>query len=79
MRVQDEVHHARNRVRAVHRGRTAGEHVDALDQCCGDLVDVREVATVTGAWAETAPVDQHQGALGTQAAQVDLGGTVGAV
>ena len=43
MGVENEVHHARYRVRTVHRGGTTGEDVDALDQRRGNLVDVGEV------------------------------------
>src|SRR5262252_2075530 len=71
--VHDEVHDACDRIRAVGRGGTAGQHVDALDQCGGYLVHVRSrgVTQVDDARStagrvsghEPPPVDEYQCAL----------------
>ena len=74
----DEVHDARDGVRTVHGRRTAGEHFDALDQLGRDLVEVSGRAADT-AVGHAATVDEHQGARGAEATQVDRGSTRGAV
>src|SRR5690606_14345458 len=71
--VQDEVHHARDRVRAVHGRSATSEHVDTLDQRGRNDADVRRLV---GALRNPATVEQGQGAFDTQTAQVD--GRVGA-
>ena len=43
--VENEVHHARDRVRPVHRGSAARQHVHPLDERGGNLVDVRIVTS----------------------------------
>src|SRR6266404_2850503 len=78
--VHDEVHNTRDGIRAVGRGGTSGEHVNALDESHGNLVDVSgrsvaQVRIVSRATARVAThqapsVDQYQGALRTEAAQV---------
>ena len=77
--VELEVHDARDRVRAVHRRRAAGQDVDGLDELGRDLVDVRRAVAARVAGAEAPAVDQHQGALRTEVAQVDLRRAVRAV
>src|SRR6201999_4414407 len=79
VRVQYEVDDTRDGVGAVHSRGAAREDVHALDQSGGDLIDVREVTTVALARAQAATVDEHQGALRSQTAQVDGRGAVGAV
>ncbi len=74
--LHDEVDHPGDGVRAVGRRGPAGQHVDAVDELGGDLVDVGgriRVARVGVANAEPAAVDQHQGARLAQAAKVDGG------
>ena len=70
----DEVHHARDSVGAVGGGGAARQHFDALDHRRGDLVDV-DVLGVHAAGLEALAVDQDQGAVGAQAAQVKAGRT----
>src|SRR5690606_11386992 len=67
--IQDEVRHARERVRAI-RGRcTPGDDVYPLDQPRWDEVDVHAAAAVDGNGAR--PVDQHERPLRTHAAHVE--------
>ena len=78
VRVELEVDDARDRIRAVDRGRAAGQHVHALDQVRRDLVDVRGVGvaarhTARTAGIQTPVVDQHQGALRAETPQADGG------
>ena len=70
MIVELEVDDARDRVRAVNRRCAAGQHFDAVDQGVGDHVDVGGAATAWVAGAQTQAIDEHQRALGIQAAQV---------
>ena len=72
--LQDEVDHARDRVRSIDRRGTAGQHVDALQQRCRD--DARVLAVLR---AQALAVDQHQRALEAQAAQLDALAPVGIV
>ena len=82
--LEDEVDHAGNRVRAVDRRGAAGQHFDAVDHPQRDAGDVGEVAAPAERHREVgdaAAVDQHQGVVGAEAAQVHLlraGGEVGA-
>ena len=72
---QDEVDHAGNRVRAVHRRRTAGEDLDAVDHANRNAGNIGEVAASLEWQREVgnAPtVDQDQSVIGTKAAQVYL-------
>ncbi len=66
---QDEVQHARDGVSAVNRRSAAGDDFNVLDQQTRDLVDVdgQRAAARTHV---TATVNQGQGAVGTQRAQV---------
>ena len=76
--LHDEVDHARDGVRAVGGRGAAREHVDAVDECCGDEVEVdRGIARI--ARLHALAVDQHERTRSTQAAQVDGGGTGRAV
>ena len=82
--LQDEVDHAGDRVRAVDRRGAAGQHFDALDHPDRNVGDIGEVAAALEGHREigdAAAIDQHQGVVGAEAAQVDLlraGGKVGA-
>ena len=66
---QDEVDHAADRVGAVDRGGTVGQHFDALDRQHRDRVQVGSFANVWCLGHATA-IHQHQGTARTQAAQV---------
>ena len=77
MIVDLEVHHARHGVRAVDRGRAAGFHFDAVHQLSRDHVDVGAGAAGSRiAIPQAVAVDQHQRALGVEAAQVHRRGAV---
>src|SRR5690606_22045567 len=67
--IEHEVDDARHRVGAVHGGGATGQHVDALDQSGGDLVEVTGLGA-DAARRQAVAVDQHQGAVGAQAAKV---------
>src|SRR6185503_4452923 len=75
----DDVHHARDGVRAVDRRATVLEDLDALDSDRGDGVQVHRGVRAGTAGDVTTAVEEHQGADGTQAAQVHAGGTVATV
>ena len=70
--VELEIDDAGNRIRAVDGGRAAGQHIDAIDQRRGNDVDVGTVITLRTrvAIAQSIAVDQDQGALGIEAAQI---------
>ena len=73
--LQDEVDHAGHRVRAVDRRGAASQHLDAVDHAQRDVADVGEVARAAQRQREVgdaAAVDQHQGLVRAEAAQVDL-------
>jgi len=72
--IEHEVDDACDGVCAVNRRGTAGEHIHALDQRRGDLVDVGRVGIAAGdtaraAGIETLAVHQHQGAHRAEIAQ----------
>jgi hypothetical protein len=69
---RDEVHHAADRVRTVDRRAAVRQDFDALDHRHRDDVQVDGLADA-GTLGGAAPVDQHQRALGAEAAQVDVG------
>ena len=72
--LQDEVDDAGHRVRSVDRRGAAGQHFDPVDHAQRDVADVGEVAAAVERQREigdAAAVDQHQGVVGPQAAQVD--------
>jgi hypothetical protein len=73
--VHDEVHDARDRIRAVHRGCAARQYFDALDERRGHLVQVgRPIAVLRRIAGHQAPsVDEYQRALRPEAAQVHGG------
>ena len=80
--VQHEVDHACDGVGAVHRGGAARQQVDPFDEAGGELVEVgSRVAVLRGiAGHQAAPIDEHHGAIGAEAAQRHsrlTGGTVG--
>src|SRR5882672_12164111 len=67
---RDEVHHARDGVRAVDRARAFLQHVDALEEVDGNQVDVGRVARAHE--AEATYVEKYEGALGVEAAKFDV-------
>src|SRR4029079_11282503 len=69
--LQDEVDDARDGVRTVNGRGTAGHHVDAVDQRGRDRVGVDDRVDVIGDVATA--VDEHEGALRAEAAEVDGG------
>ncbi len=69
-----EVHDARNRIGAIGGSGTAGDHLDGLDGCGRDGVQVHHHAGI-GRLRAT-PVEQHQRTVGTKPAQV-RGGDAG--
>ena len=77
--IHDEVDDARHGVRAVGRGGAAGQHFDALHDGRRDDVDVGRAGRRRRTRDQAAAVDQHQGALRTEAAKVDRGRAVRAV
>src|SRR5690606_1545645 len=66
----DHVDHAGHRIRAVQRGGAVLEDFDALDHRGRDRRQVLQAVVVD---AQPAAVEQHQGALGAEVAQVDVG------
>ena len=77
---QDEIDDARDRIGAVGGRCAARHHVDPLDQRRRNLVDVGRYVLIRGTGvtgAEAPAIDQHQGALGTQAAKIDGRETTG--
>src|SRR5262249_60992324 len=75
VRVHDEVDDAGNGVGAVHRRSTARQHVDALDDGGRNEVDVRDRTRARVARLEATAVDEDEGALRAEAAQVYRGRT----
>ena len=71
--VHDEVDDAGDRVGAVHGGRAARQHFDALDQRRRNLVQVGRGRGVLRRIAghQAAAVDQHERALRAEVAQID--------
>ncbi|CUS43825.1 hypothetical protein MGWOODY_Smn2484 [hydrothermal vent metagenome] len=70
--LDDEVHHAGDRVGTVDRRVTAGHDVDALDQVGRQRVDVDRVAVVDDVGSHlAAAVDQHQRTRAAKAAQIE--------
>ena len=67
--VEDEVHHARHRVRAIGGGGAAGDDLDALDQALRKGVDVDQAAD--GRSHRALAVQQHQRARSAERAQVE--------
>ena len=76
--LRDEVHDARHGVRTVHGRGTAGEHFHALDERRGDLVEVG-CRLGHAAVGHATTVDEHEGARGAEATEVDRRGAGGAV
>jgi hypothetical protein len=73
--VHDEVDDACDCVGAVHGGRTARQHFDALDQRRRNLIEIRRSRGVLRRIAghQAAAVDQHECALRAEVAQIDAG------
>ncbi|CUS45503.1 hypothetical protein MGWOODY_Smn2846 [hydrothermal vent metagenome] len=69
--VENEVDHARHGVRAIGRGRAAGHYFDPFDQRLREGVDVDHAAG--GGRDRALAVEQYQGALRAEVAQVDRG------
>ena len=76
--LHDEVDDAGEGVRTVHGRGAAGDHFDVVDQGGGDGVQVGDRQGRVGGHQALA-VDQHQGALRAEAAQVDRRRARGAV
>ena len=72
----DDVDHAGDRVRAVDGRRAVLEHLDALDHGDRDHVQVDGAVGAGTAVDDAAAVEQHQGAVDAQTAQIDLGRAV---
>ena len=82
---QHDVHHAAQRAEPVNAAGRAGEGLDSIDGVQRDRVDVgltepearpahdQRTLDPAGDARQPAPVDQQQGGVGTQPAQVDLG------
>ena len=70
--IEHEVDHTADRVSAVLGRGTAGDDVDILDEALGQHADVDRTAAVILHHARA--IEQHQRALGAQAAQVDVAG-----
>ncbi len=75
--LEDEVDDAGHGVGAVNGRGTAGDQVNAFDQGDGDGVGVDHAGQVEG--NDATAVDQNQGPVGAQAAQVDGGAATRAV
>jgi len=78
--LHDEIDDAADGVGAIGRRRAASQHFDALYQRRGNLVEVRcrlLNERVRRADAQSPAIDQHQGAVGTQTAQVGGGHATG--
>ena len=73
----DEVDHARDRVGPVGRGGAVLQHLDAADRGHRDDIGVDDARSglTEGVGGHAAAVDQHQGALGAEPAQVHRAGT----
>ncbi len=69
--LESEVDHAGYGVRAIHSRSTAGDHIDAVDQGHRNQVEVDRSIGVGR--HQALPVEQHQGALGSESAQVRIG------
>ena len=72
--LQDEVDDAGHRIRSVDRRGAAGQHFHPVDHAQRDIADVGEVAAAVERKREVGDataIDQHQGVVGAQAAQVD--------
>ena len=71
---QNEVDDTRDGIRSVHGRGAARDHVDALDHCGWNLIQISRrirVERVRIAVTEALAVNEYQGALGTQTAQVN--------
>src|SRR5690606_12652961 len=71
--VEDEVGNTGNGIGAVGGGGATGNHFHALDHALGEEVDVNGAAAAGG--YDATAVQQHQGAVDAQAAQVQVAGT----
>src|SRR5690606_11004275 len=74
--VQNEVGHAGDGVGAVSRGRAARDGLHRADHRIGEQVDIHSVEAAGGYY--TTAVQQHQGALRADTAQVQVTGAAGA-
>jgi hypothetical protein len=68
---QPEIDHPRHGIGAVHRRRAAGDDIDAFDQRHRDHVEVDRPVGIGR--HQTLPIEQHESALRTEAAQVGVG------
>jgi hypothetical protein len=69
--LQHDVHSAGDGVGAVLRLRPVLQHFDTIDEGCGNVVQVHRLVGLDAAENEAAAIDQHQGAVEIQVAQVD--------
>ena len=75
-----EVDHAGDRIRPVGGRGAAGQHLNALDQRAWNLVDIgADPALQRRAGRQAPAVDQHQGAIRAQVAQIQGSGAGGAI
>ena len=78
--LHDEVDDAGDGVGAIGRRRAARDDLDPLDQARWNLIEVRSGLLdegIRGALAQAAPVDQHEGAIRAQSAQIRRRHTAG--
>ena len=70
----DDVDHASDRVGTVERGCAVFQHLDAIDQCQRDRVEIdRRADAGRGRFVDPShAIDQHQHALRSEIAQIDL-------
>jgi hypothetical protein len=68
----NEVHDARDRIRAVYRRGAAGDYFDAFDQELRNIVDVDGI--IDAGRCDTPPVEHYQRPAGPESPQIDVGG-----
>ncbi len=71
--LQDEIDDASHRIRPICRRGAAGDHFDPLDQRQRNLIKVRSRVRIAGVGiteSEAPPIDEDDGALRTDSAQV---------
>ena len=66
-----EIHHPRQRVRAVHRGRAAGDDLDAFDQRRRDDVEIGDAVAIRR--HQPLAIHQHQCRRRAKSSQADVG------
>ena len=71
--LEDDVHHAAHRVRAVHGAAAVEQHLHLFDGRGGDVAHVGEEAVDAGGAGDPPPVHQHQRVARAEAAQIRRG------